>query len=241
MRLLVTRPRPDADATKERLERAGHEVLVAPLLEIVPRIPPAGFPGPDVQAFLVTSANGARALADAVSDRATPVFAVGAASAQVAREAGFRHVESADGDVAALASLLRARLRPEGGCLVHAVGSVSAGNLVADLTESGFDACAHVLYEAMACDELPEPIAAALRGRDLRGALFYSPRTARTFLKLVEKANLTPKLRVLTAFCLSHAVAAELAAAEFGGVRVAERPEQDALLRAIEAYGRGHA
>ncbi|MCG8401015.1 MAG: uroporphyrinogen-III synthase, partial [Firmicutes bacterium] len=37
MRLLVTRPEPDAEALAERLRALGHEVLVAPMLPVVPR------------------------------------------------------------------------------------------------------------------------------------------------------------------------------------------------------------
>ena len=80
MRVLVTRPRPDADRTAAELSARGHAHLVAPLFKVVidadARIDLAG-----VQAVLVTSANGARALAAVTDRRDIHVLAVGDASA----------------------------------------------------------------------------------------------------------------------------------------------------------------
>ena len=87
MRVLLTRPRPDSEALAARLAAYGVDTLIEPLLTIVP----AGKEEPNlagVQALVVTSANGARALGR-VRTRpdgpAFPVYAVGAASAAAAR------------------------------------------------------------------------------------------------------------------------------------------------------------
>eukprot|EP01035_Chromulina_nebulosa_P059319 gene59319-81202_t len=62
-----------------------------------------------VAALAFTSANGVRAFADKSGERGLRVFAVGAATAQAARKAGFKSVLSADGDVAALAEGIAVR------------------------------------------------------------------------------------------------------------------------------------
>jgi len=233
MRLLVTRPRPDAERTADLLRDAGHEPLIAPLLEIASADPPGDVPSSNVQAFLVTSANGARALAGATCRRDVAVFAVGDASASAAREAGFAEVRSADGDVGDLAALVRETLVSTNGSLIHAVGSVSAGNLAGDLARYGFDARAVVLYEARTCVDLPENAAVALMGGHLEGVLLYSMRTARSFAALVEKAGLTPKLSGIRAYCLSAAVANALPNGVFARVETATRPDQAAMLEII--------
>ncbi len=238
MRVLVTRPRPDAMVTARLLEDAGHKVLVAPLMKTVPVAPPDGFPGPDLQAWLVTSANGVRALAGATPDRSTPVFAVGDASANAARDCGFRTVESANGDVDALADLVRRALDPKGGRLVHAVGSVTAGNLAGDLSRAGFEVSPAVLYEAQASETLPHAIGSALRRAELDGVLIYSPRTARIFARLIADAGLDVELDNVAAFGLSQAVSDVLSGLRFSTVRTAREPTQDALLRELEAYSR---
>ncbi len=62
MHLLVTRPDPDASELITQLEHAGHTVSNFPLLKIkfLKPLPLATLPP---QAILITSANGARALA----------------------------------------------------------------------------------------------------------------------------------------------------------------------------------
>ena len=67
MRVLITRPEDDARPLAERLAARGIEALVEPLLIIVP-VAGAELDLDGVQALLVTSANGARALARAGAD-----------------------------------------------------------------------------------------------------------------------------------------------------------------------------
>ena len=96
MRVLVTRPEEDSDRLAVCLGAIGVEVLPEPLLSI------DYLDGPmlnldGVQALLVTSANGIRALARRSTARGTPVYAVGDASAGAARDVGFTDVASASG------------------------------------------------------------------------------------------------------------------------------------------------
>src|SRR4051812_9693459 len=89
MRLLVTRPEPDATRTAETLRAHGHEVLVAPLLST--QAVQAEFGGA-YDGVLMTSANAARALA--VHPRAGGLtrlrcFTVGKRTAEAARAVGF--------------------------------------------------------------------------------------------------------------------------------------------------------
>ena len=82
MRLLVTRPEPDNERTAAALRVRGYDVMLAPLLRVEPVAGEFGA-GPWA-AVLITSANGARAMA--VHPRraelaALPVLAVGAGSA----------------------------------------------------------------------------------------------------------------------------------------------------------------
>src|SRR3954470_12261904 len=87
MRLLVTRPEPDATRTAETLRARGHAVLVAPLLSM--QSIDAQFAG-SYDGALMTSANAARALAaHPHAGELTPLtcFAVGSRTAEAARAA----------------------------------------------------------------------------------------------------------------------------------------------------------
>ncbi|MDX5360970.1 MAG: uroporphyrinogen-III synthase, partial [Alphaproteobacteria bacterium] len=100
MRVLLTRPAEDAARTAEAFAARGVETLCAPLMQIrrrrvAPEAVRSALEG--AQALLVTSANGVRALAAATQARGIRVLAVGPASAEAARDAGFADVLPADG------------------------------------------------------------------------------------------------------------------------------------------------
>src|SRR5512138_2054943 len=132
MRILVTRPREESVRLASLLEAKGHDVLVEPLFTIEPE-PDAPLDLDGVQALLMTSANGVRAFAQRSPRRDLRVFAVGDATADAARAFDFETVESASGDVGDLARLVRERVRPEDGALLHSAGSVVAGDLAGAL------------------------------------------------------------------------------------------------------------
>ena len=128
MRILITRPEPDAAALEAALATTGIDSLIEPMLSIRP-VAGATIDLTDIQGLLFTSANGIRAfrsLTPAQSPtpaRQLPVYAVGDATAGAARTAGFETVFAADGDVAGLAELVRGRVDPAAGGLLHIAGS----------------------------------------------------------------------------------------------------------------------
>jgi uroporphyrinogen-III synthase len=229
VRLLVTRPQEDAERTAALLEARGHEAIIAPLLEIRTR------PGPTlelagVQAVLVTSANGVRALADRTGRRDLPVYAVGPQSAAAARRTGFASVRSANGDAAALAEAVRQWAKPEEGALFHAAGAQTKGDLTERLRSAGFKIESEVLYEAIAATHLPPQASAALHRGDLDAVLLYSPRSARTFADLVLHAGLKPTCAGIEALCISAATASALGGLPFRSIRHARRPSEEGML-----------
>ncbi len=148
---LITRPEEDARPLAEALAERGVATVIEPLLVIRPLPEAAADLAKDlagVQALLFTSANGARAFAELSPRRDIGVLAVGDATASAARGLGFTAVESAGGDVQALARLVKQRLKPAGGPLLHAAGSAVAGDLAEILAADGFDLRRRMLYES---------------------------------------------------------------------------------------------
>ena len=213
MRILVTRPEEDAAPLARELEAMGVEPVAAPMMSIRYLDGPA-LDLDGVQALLVTSANGARALAGRSSRRDLPALAVGDASARAARELGFKNVESASGDVEALAELAKIRLDPEAGALLHPAGTKVAGDLGGMLNEAGFEYRREVLYESRTATALDPDCARAIREGRADGVMLFSPRTAATFARLAEKAGVSDACASLEAYCLSQAVAEKLSKLE---------------------------
>ncbi|MDX1580817.1 MAG: uroporphyrinogen-III synthase [Alphaproteobacteria bacterium] len=231
MRLLITRPEEDAAPLAQQLEAAGHQCLIEPLLIIdFPEPPVLGLD--QVQAVLLTSANGARALAKATKRYELLILAVGEATAAAAREAGFSNIGTAAGDVEALIQLVQIML-PQGAPLLHVAGSVTRGRLAERLRELGYDARREVLYEARAVEALSGRAFQAIKQQSLDGVLLFSPRTAKLFVRLLETHGLLQAIRGVQAYCLSRAVAEELAGLPFSACHIAEAPTQQALIELI--------
>jgi uroporphyrinogen-III synthase len=228
-RVLITRPREDAEPLARRLSALGAEPVIEPLIAIH-RETDAPLDLADAAAVALTSANGARTLAAVSFRRDVPVFAVGEATAAAARDAGFGDVRSAAGDVNALATLIMNTLAPAAGWVVHVSGADAAGDLAGRLQEAGFRARRVVLYRAMASERLSEATRTLLRSGSLAMVLFFSPRTATTFVRLANRDELGPACRSAAAVCLSGAVADAVRVLPWREVRVARVPDQDSLL-----------
>lgn len=237
MRLLVTRPLDDAQELAATLTARGHEALVEPLLIVSPDLD-AALPLDGVQGLLFTSANGVRAFALRSQRRDLPAYAVGEATAAALRDVGFLRVDTASGDVAALARLVALRCRPEDGSLLHIAGSVVAGDLAGVLGARGFTVRRAALYRAEPVSRLTDPVIDALRAGRLDGVLFFSPRTARAFVTLVAADELHTALRGVTAFALSDAVREALEPLVWRRIVVAAQPNEPALLAAIDDAAR---
>lgn len=235
MKVLITREARDAQRLAQELAARGVTSIIEPLLTVEFRAEGARLLDPflrDAQAVLFTSANGARAFAAASARRDLRVFAVGDATAAAARALGFAEAVSADGNVEDLAARIIATLQPANGPLVHAAGSVTAGDLGEILGAAGFALRRAVLYEAVPAARLGEATRAALEGGEVAAALFFSPRTAATFVRLA--AELRAPWAQMTAIALSPAVAAKLAALPWRRIAVAAAPREAALLEALQ-------
>lgn len=211
MRIWVTRARPGASETAQRVRALGHEPVVAPVLEVRPleaRIDLA-----DVAALAFTSRNGVEAFARLSQRRDLPVFAVGDATAEAARAQGFAAVRSAAGDVEALANLIDA------GPALCPTAAEPAADLAAMLKARGVPARSIAVYETVPL----HPDAPAVDA-----VLIHSPKAARIVGTLVD-----PSANRLY-LCISDKAAQPLRNAGHQNVLSARFPDEAGLLKLLE-------
>ena len=233
MRILLTRPQQDAVRFAELLQARGHQPLCAALLSV------RFFDGPvltlaGVSAILATSANGVRALARRTKERALPLFAVGPQTADAARAAGFEKIEFSDGDAATLAEAMLGWLKPDSGVLLHAASADNEGRLKTLLAEEGYRVAVQVLYEIIAIHKLPDLAREALAQKGLDAVTVFSRNSALALQDCIDRAGLSEACRGLVAVCISAAAAEALAPLPFRSVVIAEKPNQNAMLDAVE-------
>ncbi len=223
-RVWITRVEPGASRTAARLTALGFEPVVAPLLMIRTLGPVIDLTG--VAALAFTSANGVTAFAALNAVRDKPVFAVGDATAEAARLAGFRDVRSASGDARALARLIaEAEFR-------GAVLSPGAAEPAADLAAS---LAGVVEVRALAVYEAVETGVPAPAGFD--AVLVHSPRAARA-LAMHARISGGGALDDRLAVAISPAAAEPLEDLGLREIRIADTPTDTALIEGLGEPGR---
>jgi uroporphyrinogen-III synthase len=231
MRLLLTRPREDAERSAAALRALGHEVMIVPVLKVEPVAAEFGS-GPWAAAIL-TSANAARALAGHprhAEIAALPVFAVGPRTAAAALAAGCTDVRAADGDGGDLAALIAAQLPDRTGRLIYLAGADRASGLEAALAEAGFAVDTCIVYRAAVDPSFARNLAAIVLDRSIDGVLHYSRRSAVAFRTAVTDPGSGINSLNCHHYCLSGQVAEPLRDGALGAVEVATRPDEAALL-----------
>ena len=225
-KIWITRAQPAAEATAARVRALGHEPFIAPLLKVEP-VEGVEVDLRGVCALAFTSANGVRAFIEATPERALRVFAVGAATAQAVRAAGFKNVLSADGDVEALAEGIAARKRDLKGCVLHPGAAEPAGDLVGALEARGIEARRLILYDTGPAELAAEELAIL---PEIDAVLLHSPKAAQALAAMLKEQPL-PRMRAL---CLSKAVMKPLARTKMGAKVFAPFPLEAALLNLID-------
>jgi uroporphyrinogen-III synthase len=236
MRLLVTRPEPDALKLSALLEAAGHEVTVEPLLSV-------SFEGGETidlegaQALIATSRNALRALRASpvlAEARQLPLFAVGKATAAEARRFGFSIVITGAGTAADLVAHVVSALDPAAGLLVHLAGDMVATDLAGELEAHGFRVTQPVVYRMLPATTFTDRAVEQLVKREIDGVILMSPRTAAVYSALVRRHGLVAAVRSLPHFCLSAAVARRLELLGPVPTRVAEAPRLEEVLALVD-------
>ena len=233
VRVLVTRPEPGASRTARRLEDQGFQPLLLPLTR-TQALPVDALPG-DVAAVAITSANAIRhAPREIVAALAAlPCHAVGARTAQAARAAGFLSVSEGPGTAEALADVLAGSLA--GKSLAYLCGRVRLPAFEARLSSAGVDVRAVETYDTIGIGYADAAVLERLSGRPVDIALVYSARAGTAIRELASRPALRGLFETTRFLALSGRVAAALGDIAGTDIRVAARPDEDALLALVRA------
>ena len=237
MRIWVTRPQQDAGVLRARLIAQGHEVILEPLLEIrFDRDEPLDLD--DAQALIATSKNGIRALVDRIErgelDRELcsllRIYAVGPGTASTARAAGFHNVVKGPSSARQLTAIIAETAQINDGSLVHLSGAEVAYNLSEELRRLGYHVLQPILYHAHQAQRLSDRLLTRLTMGRIEGVLLLSPRTAEAYVRLIQAHQILRSAQKLTHYCLSDAVASQLALLQLEKVEVSRAPNIEEML-----------
>ncbi len=236
MRLLVTRPEPDASAFAEELRGLGHEPVLQPLLEF--RVLDFDLePLRAAEILIITSGSSLRALEErgvANGILGKPLYCVGEQTANRALAAGFKTVL----EIADTGEELARKIIASGGrdaLLVHIMGEHMAFDIVGSLANEGFPIQSVTVYSMEACADLPPSVDALMRAGELDGVILMSPRTAEIYVSLCHRHRILDYAKTPLYLCISENVAAKLASLKPNHMRVSAKPNRKALLELLHA------
>jgi uroporphyrinogen-III synthase len=234
MLVLLTRALDEGLRTSAKLDALGHEALLSPVLEMVPT--GAEWPKGVIDAVLATSAQ-AFELLSASDDwplpearRLLPLFMVGTRTHEAARERGFEGQAVIAPDAKELVAEVKAKYDTPRR-LLYLAGRDRKPNLEKELAAAGHEVEAVEIYAAQAADFLSEEALAAIEAGKIGAVLHYSRRSAEIFLNLAKAAQIDTAL--LSHIAISRDAAAPLWARNCPEVHVAETPNEQAMLTAV--------
>ncbi len=237
MRLLVTRPEPDATTLRTRLMAQGHDVVIEPLLYVTLHpIDETELELDDIQALIATSRNGVRSLAQSPAlQRAhrLPIYTVGSGTGSTAKSLGFRTVIEGPTDAHALVALIALQADVNAGPLLHLAGETQAVDVAGELRHLGFHVIEPTVYSTQPAEQLSRELVRLIRRREIDGVLLFSPQTARTYARLIQANDLASDTRSVVHFCLSSKVAAGLVALCPPKIVTTPKPNLDEMLALI--------
>lgn len=229
--IVITRAAPGASETQVRLEAMGLTSIAAPMLQLHKR------PAPDlpkteaISGLVFTSANGVRTYQEIRTDRALPAWCVGPATAQAAHDAGFVDIRESAGNAEDLAAFITAHSRPTNTPLLHIANAAAAGNLKRLLTANGYKVAFAPLYEMRAATRLPDDLKSLMIGNAAAIILIHSAKGADALAGLISEA--APK--AWSYIAISEKAFAPLHNIEARNVAFADAPNEDGLMRALQA------
>jgi uroporphyrinogen-III synthase len=214
-RVVVLRPEPGASDTVRKARQRGLDAVPLSLFEVEP----VAWDVPDISRFdalLLTSAqavlHGGAGL-DAL--KSLPVYAVGAATAEAARDAGFDIAMTGDRGVDQILSKIETSVKLLHLCGEHRRLPVNPLRAITPIT----------VYRSL---ERPSP---QLRQAEGAVVLVHSPRAGAVFRRMLDAANFNCASVAIAAI---SPAAAEAAGGGWNSVDVAEFPSDDALLALAE-------
>ena len=229
--IIVTRAEPGATETVERLKARGLTPVLAPMLCLV-ELPECQMPEPaELSGVVFTSANGVRTYAARRSDRHLPVWCVGPATAQAARDKGFETVHESAGNAVDLAHFIARRSPPPKNPLLHVANAAATGVLKETLDANEYQSVFAPIYEMRPARSLPEPVARLIDQNEVCIILVHSEKGAAAFAPLTNTSIISNGIAV----AISARASQPLERLNLGAIYTADAPNEDGLFAALES------
>jgi uroporphyrinogen-III synthase len=215
-------------ALEAELEARGFKTFIEPMLSIenievtLPDLLP-------YSGLVFTSANAVRAFSSLTDEREKNIYVVGNETAKVADSLGWKNIKSANGDSAALKTLLE-----KNGLHARELLHLSGEHIAEPLTIGGDDIERLIVYRAIKASELSEGCQRLIDKQLFEAVMFFSPRSASAFKRLLEKHGCIDNVSSINVLCISDSVVECVRDVTWGGIYVSKTPDRSSMLGLLE-------
>lgn len=231
MTTLVIRPLHQADKALALLQSRGIEGHVQPTLDIV-SVPYdiATVDLSSIQAIVITSQNALHHITDHTLFHPFPLYCVGETTAKLALSLGYPYVQSADGDAMDLLTLIQQSCSPQTGSLLHLTCPEAPFPFVDQLSLAGYQAQNLMVYSSRLINNFTDVVHHHLHHGRYKNVMLFSPRSAAHFVYLCQFHQLENQISLVSAFCLSPAIAEAIKNIVWQNIFIAPKPKLNSLI-----------
>ena len=232
MHILLTRPLDDCKELILRFKSLGHKVSHLPVI----KIQNVNYDKKNVNEFggiIFTSANAIKYLNTSGINKQINCFCVGSSTEKIAKENGFQNIFCADGNVNNLKEIILQNFDQKKGNLLYVSGEIISSNLDKDLIDEGYKVKRIINYLVAPIEEASDEFIRDLKSSIPDMVYVYSENSARNYLNLLKKYNLSDYWMDTNLMCLGEKTSSVLNEIKWKKIFLFNSGEEEFLLYKI--------
>lgn len=228
MKILITRPIEEALELATTIKNLNHDPVISPLFEIVffDNIKEDSFANYD--AIIITSRNALKAISN-IKNKNLQFLILGRKTTEIAKSLGFNNVKFSGINAEELKEYIQGYNK-----LLYLSG-VDVSNNFTSLKKT-IDR--QIVYNAKRLEKIPSEFFEFIKFGQKKMVLFFSKRSSRSFLELIQKNHLEPYCKNLIAISLSKKIADNIKNICYKSY-IAKEPTLDSMIESIKEYTNG--
>ena len=232
MHILLTRPLDDCKDLILRFKSLGHKVSHLPVIKIE-NVNHDKVNFDEFGGIIFTSANAVKNLNTSNINKQINCFCVGSSTEKVAKQNGFQNIYCADGNVNNLKEVILQNFDQKKDNLLYVSGEIISSNLDKDLISEGYKVKRIINYSVVPIEEASDEFIRDLKSSIPDMVYVYSENSARNYLNLLKKYNLSDYWMDTNLMCLGEKTSSVLNEIKWKKIFLFNSGEEEFLLYKI--------
>ena len=232
MHILLTRPLDDCKDLILRFKSLGHKVSHLPVIKIE-NVNHDKVNFDEFGGIIFTSANAVKNLNTSNINKQINCFCVGSSTERAAKQNGFQNIYCADGNVNNLKEVILQNFDQKKDNLLYVSGEIISSNLDKDLISEGYKVKRIINYLVAPIEEASDEFIRDLKSSIPDMVYVYSENSARNYLNLLKKYNLSDYWMDTNLMCLGEKTSSVLNEIKWKKIFLFNSGEEEFLLYKI--------